>query len=349
MRLREKLPLRQRKNLHMAKWTLRQQANFFDLLADLLTAGFSLKQALQSLKMFLPKNGLATVIAELETGQSFSQALRSKVTTNIYCQLVIAEKHGSVDQSVLQLGKYLKKRVQQREKLQSLLLYPAIILGLLFFLMIALKIWLAPEIAQFSVSTTGKDPFSYLNFVKLGGLVLLSLLSLGGLHFFYWWKKQSILGRHSWYSSLPIVGSLYRQYNCYYLTFNLGLLIESGLEFQQICGLLEQFEKKSLLYHLGHAFSQRLARGEKLTQIMGHYPFIPPELALFFQKGRSKEEIGKDLLAYSKLAYQKLLEKTDQLLAWVQPLLFMVIAIVIICTYLALLLPLYSSLGGLYK
>ena len=80
--------------------------------------------------------------------------------------------------------------MQQREKLQSLLLYPAIILGLLFFLMIALKIWLAPEIAQFSVSTTGKDPFSYLNFVKLGGLVLLSLLSLGGLYFFYWWKKQ---------------------------------------------------------------------------------------------------------------------------------------------------------------
>lgn len=174
----------------MAKWTLRQQANFFDL----LTAGFSLKQALQSLKMFLPKNGLATVIAELENGQSFSQALRSKVTTNIYCQLVIAEKHGSVDQSVLQLGKYLKKRVQQREKLQSLLLYPAIILGLLFFLMIALKIWLAPEIAQFSVSTTGKDPFSYLNFVKLGGLVLLSLLSLGGLYFFTGGKSSRSWG-----------------------------------------------------------------------------------------------------------------------------------------------------------
>lgn len=83
-------------------------SKFFDLLADLLTAGFSLKQALQSLKVFLPKNRLATVIAELETGQSFSQALRSKVTTNIYCQLVIAEKHGSVDQSVFQLGKYLK-------------------------------------------------------------------------------------------------------------------------------------------------------------------------------------------------------------------------------------------------
>ena len=62
-----------------------------------------------------------------------------------------------------------------------------------------------------------------------------------------------------------------------------------------------------------------------------------------------RDRIGKDLLAYSKLAYQKLLEKTNQLLAWIQPLLFMVIAIVIICTYLALLLPLYSSLGGLYK
>lgn len=133
------------------------------------------------------------------------------------------------------------------------------------------------------------------------------------------------------------------------MTFNLGLLIESGLEFQQICRLLEQFEEKSLLYHLGHAFSRRLARGENLAQILGYYPFISPELALFFQKGRSKEEIGKDLLAYSKLAYQKLLEKTNQLLAWIQLLLFMVIAIVIICTYLALLLPLYSSLGGLYK
>ena len=90
-----------------------QQANFFDLLADLLTAGFSLKQALQSLKVFLPKNGLATVIAELETGQSFSQALRSKVTTNIYCQLVIAEKHGSVDQKCFSVRKVSKKNVKR--------------------------------------------------------------------------------------------------------------------------------------------------------------------------------------------------------------------------------------------
>ena len=83
--------------------------------------------------------------------------------------------------------------MQQREKLQSLLLYPAIILGLLLFLMIALKIWLAPEIAQFSVSTTGKDPFSYLIFVKFGGLVLLSLFILGVIHFFTGGKSNRSL------------------------------------------------------------------------------------------------------------------------------------------------------------
>lgn len=343
----EKLRLKPLKSLQTAKWPLKEQVAFFDILADLLTAGFSLKQSLQEIGLFLPKLKLSSVLENLSQGQELSKALEDKLPNSLYCQLVIAEKHGDLKQSITQLGHYLKQRVRQKEKLQSLLLYPLLILFLLCLLLIALKVWLFPEIARFASSTSSNDPFWYFEFLKgillgiLGAVILVLFIALAYL------KSCSTLKRHEIYSHLPIIGGIYRQYSSYYLTFNLGLLYKSGLEFKQICELLQQFDSSSLLYQLGEDFEKNLEQGKELSVMLKKYSFIPDELALFFQTGKTKDKLGKDLLVYSKLAYERLLEKADNLLAWVQPTLFLIIALVIIGTYLALLLPLYSSLGGI--
>ncbi|WP_234403038.1 type II secretion system F family protein [Ligilactobacillus agilis] len=166
---------------------------------------------------------------------------------------------------------------------------------------------------------------------------------------FWWWKKQPTLTKHHWYSQLPLVGKFYRQYSYYYLSFNLGLLLQSGMDFQQICYFLGDFDKQSLLYQLGSQLRLWLEKGDELREFIALYPFIPPELVFFFSKGQTQAELSKEILLYSQLAYQKLLRQLDNLINLVQPLLFLVIAAIIIGTYLAILLPLYRNMGGLYR
>lgn len=329
------------------RWPLKQQAEFLSILAELLAAGFSLKRALEQLRLFFKHHGTKQVIDKLAEGSSFSVAMKAYLTPSLYCQLVIAEKHGQLEKSVTQLGRYLNLRIAQQEKLRAVLLYPLLLLGLLIFLLLGIKIWLIPEMTQFTPDKATKTTELGLKSIKFflgGGALILGVYLLKTL---YWLKHCGTLDRHSWYSCLPIVGKLYRQYCSYYMTFNLGLLIESGLEFHQICQLLQTFDKKTLLHQLGKLLAKELSHGNSFDELISRYPFIPNELGAFFKKGKTKAELGADLIAYAQLAYKRLLYLTDKMIAWVQPMFFIVIAMTIIGTYLALLIPMYSSLETL--
>lgn len=329
------------------RWPLKQQAEFLSTLAELLAAGFSLKRSLDQLKVFFKHRGAEQVMDKLAEGSSFSVAMKEYLTPSLYCQLVIAEKHGQLEKSVTQLGRYLNLRIAQQEKLRAVLLYPFLLLSLLLFLLFGVKMWLVPEMLQFAPDkATGlvKLGFKSSRFILGGGVLIFSGYLLKTL---YWLKHCAVLDRHSWYSCLPLVGKLYRQYCSYYMTFNLGLLIESGLEFQQICQLLQTFDKKTLLHQLGKLLAREVAHGNNFDDLISRYPFIPNELSAFFKKGKTKTELGTDLMTYAQLAYKRLFYLTDKMIAWVQPIFFIVIAMIIVGTYLALLLPMYSSLETL--
>lgn len=71
-------------------------------------------------------------------------------------------------------------------------------------------------------------------------------------------------------------------------------------------------------------------------------------MKLFLNKGETLENISNELAVYSEVSYRKLLKLIDKLIELVQPILFIVIAIIIVGTYLTILLPIYKTLGGLY-
>ena len=144
-----------------------------------------------------------------------------------------------------------------------------------------------------------------------------------------------------------MIGGLYRNYSYYYLSFNLALLINSVLDFREICNFLCQFESSTLLYQLGRRLNQHLLLGKEIKTFIKEYKFIPPELIIFLNKGQTAYELSEDLLIYSNSRYQKLIKKVDQLINLIQPVAFLVIALIIIGIYLSILIPIYSNLGGL--
>lgn len=346
------LVTRQKSNSAKVKvWSARKQAVFFKLLADLLKSGFSLQQALESIVVLQPEQAVEIkhILTMLSNGNQISQAMKDVVSKNTFYQLVIAERHGQLDDSVHQLGEILERRVRQQEKIRMLLLYPAILFILLASIITGAQIWLKPALNQFGIMNSYSKEFSYINLVYYCIWILLSAAVVYCLKILYWWKKQSILSKHHWYSQLPIIGSVYRQYCYYYVSLNLGLLLSSGLDFHQICQYLLNFEHNSLLYQMGRQLTSWLEKGEEIKDFVKLYPFIPTEMGIFFSKGQTQEKLSSEMLVYSRLAYQKLMRKFDQLIGLVQPLLFLVIAIIIVGTYLTILLPLYKNMGGLYK
>src|SRR5699024_12369412 len=59
-------------------------------------------------------------------GTKISDALKENISKSTYYQLLIAEQHGEMEKSIKQLGSLLERRVEQQNKLKSLMVYPMI-------------------------------------------------------------------------------------------------------------------------------------------------------------------------------------------------------------------------------
>ena len=110
-------------------WSLKKQAIFFSILSDLLSAGFSLRQSLISIQNIMPEFYSVShkVKKNLLMGTKISDALKENISKSTYYQLLIAEQHGEMEKSIKQLGSLLERRVEQQNKLKSLMVYPMIL------------------------------------------------------------------------------------------------------------------------------------------------------------------------------------------------------------------------------
>src|SRR5699024_7912798 len=128
-------------------------------------------------------------------------------------------------------------------------------------------------------------------------------------------------------------------YYAYYLSANLGQLLASGLSVKQMLTVLQQLPDRALLHQLADTLAQQLQAGELPVGWLQRQPFIPSQLVILLQKGQTRDQLARELVAYSQLRYRELVRLTEQALALVQPILLTVVALLIVGAYLSLLLP----------
>ena len=102
-------------NTSRVKFNNQQQANFFLLLADLLSVGFSVKEALGFIKTVNPKLApwIASIDKRMQKGASFAQTLQQEVKDDLWVKKVnlddlvktSAEEAPKVDVRVISFAK----------------------------------------------------------------------------------------------------------------------------------------------------------------------------------------------------------------------------------------------------
>ncbi|MFZ2353164.1 competence type IV pilus assembly protein ComGB [Paucilactobacillus nenjiangensis] len=330
------------------KLSTNEQSKMFVLISDLLKVGFSLQQAITFLQTLLPKheNILQQVDEGLSQGQLFAQSLRPFISKDIYYQLVIAEKHGDLQDCIERLGQYLAVRVKQKNTLKGLLQYPIILLSMLGVLLIALKIFVFPELETWQNQDQAVTPTKHLYVV---GFALCGVFALAvAIQLWHKWRQQTTNQKIQLMCRLPIIGESYRLYYAYYLVTNFSLLLSNGMGMKSICQMFASFDEESLLHQLGISLNQILAEGNKPELLLKEYSYLPMELIIFVNKGETPKELGKQLEAFSNVLFKRLTSSIEKLLTMIQPLLFGVIAVVIVLLYLSIMLPIYHSMKGIY-
>lgn len=181
----------------------------------------------------------------------------------------------------------------------------------------------------------------------LGFMLGFGMVAVLGLRLYF--QSKSLLAKANYLRQLPFLGSLYCFYQTSYFSLEWGKLFKEGLEVKQILYELSHLPNQSLMVALAKELHAGLSEGVLLTEQLKNYAFLTPEFSFIIFQGEIKGKLGEELILYSQILTKKLVEKLEIAFRLLQPAIFLLLAIMIVTIYVAMFLPIYGNMGGMFE
>ncbi|MEG0572215.1 MAG: competence type IV pilus assembly protein ComGB [Enterococcus sp.] len=316
----------------------------------LLGNGFRLQESLQVMlrsRQFSDEL-LASIQQELAVGKSLSECFHViGFSEQEVLQIQLAEVHGDLVETLQNLLNNNQLVAHQRTELQKVMTYPFVLLLFSMGMLLSMRWILLPQLLASNMVQTDHWGILFLTHSPMIFLLILLFGFVLVLVHHQWLKRKSFLQRAHYWSTFPLVGSWYCLYQTSYFALEWGKLFREGLEMKQILETLIQLPQQSLMVALANELNSGLRSGVILTEQLPQYSFLTPEFSFIVFQGELKGKLGEELLIYHQLLLNKLIQKVEKTLKWVQPIVFLLIAVVIVMIYVAMFLPIYGNIGGL--
>lgn len=319
---------------------IKKQRKVIQLFNNLFTSGFNLTEIID----FLERSHLLAEIYTKKMRQGLLNGLHLAeimsslgFSDDVVTQLALSEVHGNTQKSLLKIESYLNNLILVKKKLVEVITYPIILLIFLVFIMLGLKNYLLPQLERGNFATRLISNFPIL--FLLGCCFFILLVGI----FTFFSRKISRLHLIGFCSHLPFAGKYLQLYLTAYYAREWGNLIGQGVEMAQIVRLMQD-QKSQLFREIGYDMEKALLSGQEFHQKVLDYPFFLKELSLMIEYGEVKSKLGNELEIYAEETWEHFFAKLKKATQFVQPLIFVFVAIVIVMIYAAMLLPIYQNM-----
>lgn len=331
---------------------LRARYQFLEMFVLLLENGFSIQESLHvMIRSQSFSQELLTIMTEaLSTGKSLAECFDLMgFTTQEVMQIQLAEVHGNLVEALQNISQQLTIMNQQTAELKKIISYPIVLLVFSSGMLLSMRYILLPQLLASDMVQADHWGIWVMRYspiilgIGLLGMILVALIIQ------WYFKRKSILAKARFISRLPFVGSFYTLYQTSYFSLEWGKLFKEGFEMKQILSILVLLPNQTLMVALAQEINQGLQEGILLTDQLSHYSFLTPEFSLIVFQGEIKGRLGDELLIYQQLLMKKIVAKMEQTIRLIQPIVFVLIAVVIVAIYVAMFLPIYGNIGGMLE
>jgi general secretion pathway protein F len=322
-------------------------------LSGLVVAGLPLERALSALadEAEDPRQRelVAYLRSEVNAGAPFAQALAGapREFDDVYRGVVSAgEQSGHLGQVLEKLATDLEEQQELKSKLMGATLYPAIVAVFAVVIVIALLVFVVPQVAQ--VFSSSKQALPMLTRVMLGisslmrewgwlmGLMLVAAAGglVAGLR-----NEDFRLKFDSAWLELPVIGRLSRGYNAARFAGTLAMLAGSGVPIlKALQAAAETLSNRAMRADALDALVQ-VREGAPLASALGAKKRFPGLLSMFARLG---EQTGQLPLMLQRAATQLSTEvqrKALSIATVLEPLLIVGMGLVVMLIVMSVMLP----------
>ncbi|WP_180954463.1 competence type IV pilus assembly protein ComGB [Bacillus sp. V5-8f] len=339
-----------------SKWKGVEQAQFLIKLGELLENGYPLSHAIQFL--LLQESGkkaadLDEALLNLRQGHRLHSVLASMCFhPQLVSYIYYGESYGHIEKALKEGGGYWKKRTEDFERIKKLLIYPFFLFFFVVNIFYVLQETLLPKFQVLFQSMEVKENI-FLNAVlavsKILPIIPLILVVSLVLIFFgrkYWFLRICPLRRRKILHQIPFIGRFLKLYDTQFFSSQLSGLLSGGLSINESICLFSE-SSQPFYQKLCSLIKQELTEGKSLEDIFQDVPYFEKHLSVIMAHGQKYGTLDSELFHYSRYVLSAIEERTAAAIRIIQPLLFSIVGLLIISIYLAVLMPMFSLLGGL--
>jgi general secretion pathway protein F len=328
--------------------------------STLLGAGIPLVSTLRAVSEQVENPRLKSVLGQVRDrvneGANLADALEaSGVFSDLYVGMVRAgEAGGALEQVLERLADYLESQVRLRNKVGSILIYPAVMFGFACVVVAALVTVVLPQITQLLVSLNQELPFYTRWIIGLSNFARswwwAVLLVLGGVFMLLRTLIQTEPGRERYDRialRLPLVGRLVRLLAISRFTRTLSTLLAGGLPITRALQTAGEVAANRVLARAIEAARLSITEGASVAQPLRASGEFPPLVTHMIEVGEQSGEL-EAMLAKVADTYEEQVETTvTRVTALLEPLLILLMVGIVLVIILATLVPLLQVTSSL--
>lgn len=350
------------KKLHLAA---KHRESFTNNLGMLLNAGVPVGEALQSLQQTTQskqfKQALVRMQQDIDGGIPLWQALQTSgiVSSQTLALVRLGEASGRLVENLRVAAKQEEKQRIFKAKVRSALLYPTFVLGLTVIVGMGVAWFLLPRLAatfsQLNVDLPAISAvlINFGLFLKDNGIwaipISLAVIGIIGYLLFVAPATRHIGQRLLFH--MPGVGRLMREVEIAKCGYLLGTLLHAGLGITQSLESLQAATTspyyKKLYAHLTAAFDEGYNFKAGLQHFKGVDALIPPAVQQMIFAGERSGALADTLLNIGQVYEEKADVTTNNLEVILEPILLVVVWLGVMAVAVAVIMPIYSLIGGL--
>ena len=344
-------------DIHIGKAvSVRELSVFCRQFESVLNAGVTVIEALNMLaeqtenKTF--KSALEDVRDAVQKGDTLSAAMAEfpKIFPPLMIQMVAAgEATGGIDKAFSRMGGQFEKEAHLKGLIVKSMIYPIILILVIIVVVAIMMIKIVPTFTEQFDEVGGQLPGITLAVMAVSDFFVNSwyfmvAIIVGLVIFFKEFKKTEngaiIMGRLA--LKFPMVGKLNIKSASASMTRTLATLMGSGIQLVDALNLVMEMMKNQIVKNALKKAQEEVSRGIPLSIPLQETGVFPPMVYHMIEIG---EETGnmEDMLDKIAEYYDEEVEMaTQSLLAVMEPMIIIIMALVVVPIVLAIMMPMYS-------
>ncbi|HQJ16279.1 MAG TPA: type II secretion system F family protein [Candidatus Omnitrophota bacterium] len=325
-------------------------------LATMIDAGIPLVQALSILSEQVENKGLKAVVLtvrqDIEAGMSFCDALAKH--PHVFSELFInmsraGEASGMLDEVLDRLASYLEKSASLQRKVNSSLVYPAVVISMALLITAVLLIKVVPTFKGIFDMLGGQLPLPTQILIMISDVVrkffFVAVVMLAAIGYAFKWYISTPKGNYKFDAfqlKVPVLGTLFQKVAVAKFSRTFSTLVRSGVSVLNALDIVGKTAGNKVVEEAVAGCRVAVRDGEPIAVPLQRSKVFPPLVCRMIGVGEQTGQLEKMLTKIADFYDDQVDAAVAGMTSLIEPLVIALLGVLIGGIVVALFLPIFK-------